>query len=130
MKTILICLAMGMMASDLSAQDPTKNKSDLFFDIESRAPFTARYDSTSRTLYNTSTGRPVDFFINSKGDTVSARGFYIVNNYLLRNNNTFQLDNERSIWRGEKLWDSRSQSELMRDRDWELYTQPPRRDSL
>ncbi|MCR6721212.1 MAG: hypothetical protein NVV59_13220 [Chitinophagaceae bacterium] len=131
MKTIITALALICFANAADAQVPTQKNNDLFFDIQTRAPFAARYDSTTGTLYNTSTGKPVDFFLNNTGDTVSSRGFYIVNNYLLWDNNSYRLDNGRSAWREEKLWDSKTNTELKRDNLWEKYQKPGmRRDGL
>lgn len=130
MKTLIITLALGMCVNGAMAQVPTQKKNDMFYDIQSRAPFAARYDTATRTLYNNTTGRQVDFFLNSSGDTISGRGFYIVNNYLQWNNQAYRLDNGRIAWRNEKLWDSRTNMELNRDKNWQSYQQPVRRDSL
>ena len=129
MKTVLTAFALAACVG-AAGQVPPNTQPNRFFDIQSRAPFSARYDTATRILYNTNTGKPVDFFLNSNGDTVSSRGFYIVNNYLQWNNQSYSFDKSRSAWRDEKLWDSRTNKELMRDKNWKMYQQPARRDSL
>lgn len=109
-----------------SQQPPLNNKPGnqpgLFLDLKTGQPVDLRYDSKTSMMYNRSTGRPVNFFINNTGDTISSRGFYIVNNYLSKSNDDYMIDKTKASMRENKLWGIKSNQELKLDKNWKQYT--------
>lgn len=102
-------------------QPPEPSQPGYFFDIRTGQPLIVRYDTINSSMYNIDNDRQIDFFLNRSGDTVSANGFYIVNNYLSMQENSYRLDTSRASWREKKLWGGKAQSELKKDSDWKLY---------
>lgn len=77
-------------------------------------------------MYDLDSNQPVDFFINSGGDTVSSRGFYVVNNYLMRGNDQkYSLDTTKVQMRGKKMWGVERDRELEMDKNWQQYQRSP-----
>lgn len=82
-----------------------------------------RYDSKSSMMYDRGTGRPVNYFLNTSGDTVSSRGFYIVNNYLTKTGEEYNIDKTKASMReNNKLWGIKTNRELDLDKNWKQYT--------
>ncbi|MGN6438249.1 MAG: hypothetical protein ACTHMM_17035 [Agriterribacter sp.] len=94
----------------------------LFLDLKTGQPIDLQYDNKTSMMYNRSTGRPVNFFINNTGDTISSRGFYIVNNYLTKSNDEYMIDKTKADQRENKLWGVKSNQELKLDKNWKQYT--------
>jgi len=94
----------------------------LFLDLKTGQPVDLQYDNKTSMMYNRSTGRPVNFFINNTGDTISSRGFYVVNNYLTKSNDDYMIDKTKASLRENKLWGTKSNQELELDKNWKQYT--------
>ena len=147
MKRILLCSALILGAAFASQAQVTeqtkpsgkdKNQLNMYKDIRSGTPLSLRVDTVTGLVVNRETGRPVDFFVNAEtGDTISAQGGYIVNNFLTLKDSTYTLDNTRVTTKGKQLWDVSGNKELQIDKGWQKgsysgknSTDPARRDSL
>jgi len=101
-------------------------------DIRTGRPLTLNYNQQSRSMYNTATGKPVDFYINvSTGDTISGNG-YIVNNYLqMQPDSSYRLDTGRIRMSNNRYYMMEGGKELPMDKNWQSNrTGGNRRDSL
>ncbi|MCC6287408.1 MAG: hypothetical protein IT249_05945 [Chitinophagaceae bacterium] len=126
----LLCLGIGAAlctSSAIAQVNPQTQKGQpgdqqqRYLDITTGRPIDLRYNARENTMYDRSTNKPVDFFINKRGDTISSRGFYVVNNYLVRDNDTYRVDTGKVRMRGQKLWGIQSDKELDRDKNWKQY---------
>lgn len=80
-----------------------------------------RYNPQDQMMYNVTSNKPVDFFINGTGDTISSRG-YVVNSFLLKGaNQQYTLDTSKVQTRGGKLWSAKDDRELDFDKNWKEY---------
>lgn len=94
-------------------------------DITTGKPIQLQYNAKEQTMYNSQTNKPVDFFINGTGDTISSKGFYVVNNMLSRGDDQqYNLDKSKTQMRGTKVWGIKDNRELALDKNWELYRGP------
>ena len=144
MKSLFTCLLFSSLAIAANAQDPqpkptqptqpaqparpeinptNQQQPGLYLDIKTGKPIDLRYDSKSSAMYDKTTGKPVNYFLNTAGDTVSSRGFYIVNNYLTKNGDDYSIDKTKVNTReNNKLWGTKSNKELDMDKNWKQYT--------
>jgi len=105
--------AQGVHVSDNTDQSPVYQ----YKDIRSGNKLQLRYDASSNITYNAVTGKNVDFFINTTtGDTISGKGFYIVNNCLKMADRIYGIDRTKVEVRGKKLWNIRLNKELSIDK--------------
>lgn len=141
MKQSIITAAFALLCTGAIAQtNPTSTQpaktgdkqQGMYKDIHSGKPLDLRYDAATSTMYNRNTNKPVDFFINNGGDTISSHGFYVVNNYLSLKDNEYSLDKTKSSMRDKKLWGTTSNKELEQDKNWKSYTgaEKMKKDSL
>ena len=148
MKRILLCSALVLGVAFVSQAQVTeqtkpsgqgKNQLNMYKDIRTGTPLSLRVDTVTGLVVNRETGRPVDFFVNAEtGDTISAQGGYIVNNFLMLKDSSYTLDNTRVTQKGKQLWDVSGNKELQVDKGWKKgdkyagknSTDPARRDSL
>lgn len=129
-KTILlISLGAALLTSPATAQvnpQPQPGQPDSrqprYLDINTGKPIDLQYNTREKMMYDKSTNKPVDFFINGTGDTIASKGFYVVNNYLVRDNDTYRVDTGKVSLRGEKMWGIKSDKELDRDKNWKQYS--------
>lgn len=109
-------------------------------DIRTGRPLTLNYNQQSRMMMNTTTGQPVDFYINaSTGDTISGYG-YVVNNYLMMQpDSSYRLDMSRIRSTNNRYYSIKDNKELTMDKNWpgnrrenqgQRQDQNTRRDSL
>lgn len=117
-------------------QDTSKRQQGQYKDIRTGKPLNLNYNQQSRTLVNTATGKPVDFYINSTGDTVSSYG-YVVNGYLqMQPDSSYRLDMGRIRSTNNRYYLIEGNKELPMDKTWPGSKQQgntqgnPRRDSL
>lgn len=136
-KIFLLCLGIGATLFTGSAiaqvnpqtqRDQPNGQQPKYLDIATGKPIDLRYNARDNMMYDRNTNKPVDFFLNGKGDTVSSRGFYIVNNYLIRDNDTYRLDTSKVSMKGQQMWGIQSDKELERDKSWKQYRN--KKDSL
>ena len=133
MKRILLCSALVLGVAFVSQAQVTeqtkpsgqgKNQLNMYKDIRTGTPLSLRVDTVTGLVVNRETGRPVDFFVNAEtGDTISAQGGYIVNNFLSLKDSTYTLDNTRVTQKGKQLWDVSGNKELQVDKGWKKGTQ-------
>ncbi|MFT3704828.1 MAG: hypothetical protein QM802_20855 [Agriterribacter sp.] len=122
--SLLVLTLIGGVTYAQVKQQPQPGKLK-YTDISTGQPLSLRYNTKDKTMYNSATNQPVDFFINGTGDTISSRGFYVVNNYLNRGaDNTYSLDSTRVKMNGTKYWGIKSNKELDIDKNAKLYRQP------
>lgn len=93
-----------------------------FLDITTGKPIDLQYSAREKMMYDKATNKPVDFFINGRGDTIASKGFYVVNNYLTRENDSYRPDSSKVSLRGEKMWGIKLDKELDRDKNWKQYS--------
>jgi len=139
MKSVLIittAFLSALAASNLSKYSPPhiskaivcfqdtvpKNKQNMqqgqYRDIRTGQPLSLNYDRQRRTLTNSATGKPVDFYINGMGDTVSSYG-YIVNNYLMMQpDSSYRLDMSRIRSANNRFYIIEGNKELTMDKNW------------
>lgn len=85
-------------------------------DLMSGVLLDLRYDVSSERIYDAVTGNNIDFCINtSTGDTVTGKGFYIVNHYLQKHDGVYGIDRTKVDVRGKKMWSIKSNKELQTD---------------
>jgi hypothetical protein len=127
MKTVsLIFVCLVFFAGIPQAQNNRGNQDPMYRDITTGQPMQLRYNQQDQMMYNQLNNQPVDFFINRAGDTISSRGFYIVNDYLVRGNDQkYSLDTAKVQTRGEKLWSTRDDRELKTDENRKSYQKSP-----
>lgn len=131
MKQATITAAFALLCSAAISQiKPTSpnpetvktKQSGMYMDVKSGKPIDLRYDAATASMYNTSTNKPVEFFINNGGDTISAHGFYVVNNYLTMKDDEYSLDKTKTSMRAKKIWGTSTNKELEMDKNWKSYT--------
>jgi len=103
-------------------QDRNTTQPGLYFDIKTGKPVDLRYDVPTTMMYERASGKPVNFFINGSGDTISSKGFYVVNNYLSLKDSEYMIDKTKTTMRGTKLWGNTINKELDVDKNWKKYT--------
>jgi hypothetical protein len=58
-----------------------------YVDLKTGQPVDLYYDPKAKRVYSAMTNEPVDFYVDmSTGDTIYGRGRYVVNNYIIREN--------------------------------------------
>lgn len=129
----LCCLAMALCTQGTLAQvtpqrsneKTTNQQQSQYKDLATGKSIRLQYNQKENTMYDLDSNQPVDFFINSGGDTVSSRGFYVVNNYLMRGDDQkYSLDTTKVQMRGKKMWGVERDRELEMDKNWQQYRSP------
>lgn len=133
MKTFILCstalllaaISQGQVNPQPQAQPKNTQQQQSYRDLATGKSIQLQYNATENMMYNSQTNKPVDFFINGTGDTISSRGFYVVNNYLTKGENQqYNVDKSKIEMRGNKMWGIKDNRELALDKNWELYRGP------
>ncbi|MGN6491930.1 MAG: hypothetical protein ACTHLE_08030 [Agriterribacter sp.] len=133
MKAIIVCCVVMMVClqatvAQVNQQRPNDQNAGQpqYKDLATGKSIRLQYNQKDSTMYDLDSRQPVDFFINSTGDTVSSRGFYVVNNYLVRGNDQrYALDTSKVQMRGAKMWGVENDRELQMDKNWQQYQRSP-----
>jgi len=127
MKTVsLISVCLIFFAGISRAQNNQGSQDPMYRDINTGQPIQLRYNQQDQKMYNQLDNQPVDFFINRAGDTISSKGFYIVNDYLVRGaDQKYSLDDAKVQTRDDKLWNTKDNKELKMDDNRKSYQSSP-----
>jgi hypothetical protein len=85
--------AMDQPVQDNSSMNESSNQ---YVDLKTGEKVNLYYDNDKKRVYSSATNEPVDLYVNvATGDTVYGRGRYIVNNYVVKSDGTYKLDNKK-----------------------------------
>ena len=142
-KTNLLTSTMNMFCNDFSVitemlnykiSEPLYGNNILFYELSgiwttqslAMASMYLEMNLVAPTNYNVviegETGAGKEYIAKRIHERSTRRNFpYIVNNYLTRDKDSYRIDTTKASFREEKLWSTKSNKELNRDRNWEKY---------
>ena len=101
----------------------TETGSQRYVDPNTGAPVDLYYDTDKKVTYNRKNDKPVEFYVNTNtGDTVYGKGRYVVNGYLIREDDgSFSLNDKKVEFDGDELKIKGENSKLKVDGDEMKY---------
>lgn len=105
------------------ATDKTETGSQRYVDPNTGAPVDLYYNTSEKVTYNRENDKPVEFYVNTNtGDTVYGKGRFIVNGYLIREEDgSYSLDDKKVEIDGDELKIKGENSKLKIDGDEMKY---------